>query len=1058
MSKHSFHSCGRVPRHFAALLLLLSLTGCLHVQLGGAVTEATVTVTPLRNPENLIQQERTASVEETRQLDGTERWDARSDLARFVFLGNVFLDKDRYDPDSLYLVTATNGIDQDANSDNSIDAEPAAVAGAWHAILTGEQLSRGRISPLTEAVYRYLQLNLDALSDQQILEEMDVLARSMVADVNRSGAVDYNDVLAWHRHFNANTYLRDIAPVDELSQAIRDSATSATLRELSLTVVGRDAGSTGPYTVSGSIVVPATTRVDSDVNDSNPDNAALPNDSIGTAQPLINPVVLGGYVNQRFQGETGRSFQTGDVDDYFRADLLAGQVISLLIAEDPALNDLDLFLYDASGALVDGSLDFTELEQLVVPADGQYFIRVQAFAGASNYQLRVGIGEQLATNRHYHLSNDFVPGQVIARFKNRRSVNSMPRRARFSGMRVRGGGLRRANLLEMDHAPGELRLRRKLRTLRAMKRLQRREEVDYAGLNYYVQAAATPNDTFYNQQSWHYEMINLPLAWERDLKGDDVIVAVVDTGIRRNHPDFAGQLVSGWDFFADDSNPEDPGDGENGAPSSFHGTHVAGTVAAASNNNRGVAGVAWNAKIMPVRVLGPGGGTSFDVLQGVRFAAGLDNDSGTLPARRADVINLSLAGGGFSSFDQALYSQVASLGVIIVAAAGNDSTSQFAYPASYDKVISVSAVSINKTRARYSNFGSKVDVAAPGGDGFTNDVNGDGVADLILSTGADDSAGVIQDSYRLLQGTSMASPHVAGVAALMKAIYPPLTHAEFESLLGQGVLTDDLGSSGRDNTFGFGLINANKAVLAAEALADGGSIAERPSITTSATALNFGTFANSLPLSISNAGTGELRITGVSVSDNAPWLTVTAEQVDANGVGSYSVNVDRDQLAVGSYSATITIDSTDVDNRRPVIDVILQQPDPSSLTGGNAGLHYVLLIDVATGDVFEDAVTAENGLYPFSFTQVPAGRYQLIAGSDSDNDFFICDPGEACGAWPVLDSQLPIIEIIQDVSGLRFSSTYNTGIISTESSAAQPAPGPLPPLRRSSYPGERRGP
>ncbi len=1048
----------RLAQLCLASAAMLGLSGCLHIQLGGAVAESTVIITPLRDPSNTIEQLRVPSVAETREADGPETWDARSDLARFVFLGNVFVDRTLYDDDSLYLVTVSSGVDLDANSDNAIDETPPAITGTWHAILSGEQLGAGRVSPLTEAIYRYLEFNLEVLTDAEIRAEMDILASAMLGDVNRSGDVDYQDVVAWHRHFNANTYLRELTPVDELGQAIRDSASTSTLRELSLAVIGRDIDSAGPYTVSGNVLVSATTRVDGDVNDVNSDIQVISNNSIGTAQPIINPVLLGGYVNRSGQGQEGRSFLGGDVNDYYSVELLQGQVISLLIADDPSFNDLDLFLYDSNGNLVDGSLDTTELEQLTVPQDGNYFIRVQAFRGASNYQLRVGIGDQIASSaRRYHLSDNFVPGQVIARFNRQPRVSTMRGRASLTGMRIRGGGLRRANLLEMPADAGEALLQWKLRTLRKMKRLRLQQEVADAGLNYYVQATATPNDTFYNQQSWHYELINLPLAWDQNIIGDGVIVAVLDTGIRRNHPDLQGQLVNGWDFFADDSNPEDPGDGQNGAPSSFHGTHVAGTVAAASDNGRGVAGVAWNARIMPIRVLGPGGGTSFDVLQGMRFAAGLENDSGTLPARRADVINLSLAGGGFSSFDQAVYNEVAALGIIIVAAAGNDATSQFAYPASYDSVVSVSAVNINRARASYSNFGSRIDVAAPGGDGFTNDVNGDGVVDLVLSTAADDSSGVIRDTYALLQGTSMASPHVAGVAALMKAIHPALTHQEFETLLSLGLITDDLGSQGRDNTFGWGLINANKAVLVAQSLADGSDIADRPTIATSASALNFGTFATSLPLTISNAGTGELVVESIVIEGDPPWLSVEPVQVDPiTRVGSYTVNVDRDQLEIGSFSATISVASNDSNDRVPSVDVIVQQLDPSLLTGGDAGLHYILLINADTGEVFQqDEVTATDGIYPFTFTEVPAGSYQIIGGSDSDNDFFICDAGEACGAWPVLDSEFPIIEIIQDISGLRFSSTYNTGIISTEA-AAQQAPSPVVPLRRSAYAGERR--
>ena len=590
-----------------------------------------------------------------------------------------------------------------------------------------------------------------------------------------------------------------------------------------------------------------------------------------------------------------------------------------------------------------------------------------------------------------------------------------------------------------------------------MKRLGREAEVESAALNYRVYPAAIPNDPFYRTQSWHYEQIKLPLAWERS-RGSGSIVAVIDTGVRRNHPDLRGKLVQGWDFFnagfggRGDPNPEDPGDSEDGTPSSFHGTHVAGTVAAATDNRSGVAGVAWDASVMPIRVLGPGGGTNYGVMQGVRYAAGLPNDSGEVPARPADVINLSLAGGGYSALDQQVYSEVAARGIIVVAAAGNESTSQFAYPASYDNVISVSATDINGSRARYSNFGGRVDVAAPGGDGNTPDVNGDGTPDLVLSTSADDSGGAIRDNYRLLQGTSMAAPHVAGVMALMKSVHPALTPAQVDALLAQGKITDDLGSEGRDNTFGWGLINANKAVLEAINLAGGGGLEPDPSVTTSASSLNFGTFADRLSLTVSNAGTGELIVDRLEA--NAPWLIVepaSGSSVDSNGVGTYSVRVDRNSLEVGTYTATIGIFTND---RDITVQVIVQKADPDTLTEGNASIHYVLLINLDTDDVYEDVVSAQQGLYPFSFEDVRTGRYQLIGGSDIDNDFFICDPGEACGAWPVLDTALPVIEVIQDLPGLRFSSTFSTGIISTSATETGSAV-TAQPRRRSSYTAKR---
>ncbi len=1038
------------------------LGGCLHLQLGGAVTEATVTVTPLRDSSVVIERLRTPSLEEVRQQIGPDKWDSKRDIGRFVMLGNVVLDESLYEPDELYLVTAGGGLDYDANYDNVLDDEPTAVFGQWHAIMTGEQLSRGKVSPLTEAIYRYLQLNLNGLSDAAVIAKMDELADVMVADTNRSGSVDYEDVLFWHRHFNAREYIRGIELLDNLSAAIREDFEASEVRKLAADVVGREAESEGPFTISGVVGVPTTSRLDGDVNDTNVPEFS--NDSFGEAQPLDNPVVLGGFVTRLPTNvERDRFFQEADLDDFYRINLLKDQLITLVIAEDTRFNDLDLYLYSTPDI---GSPDrfslssVEEVEQIVVPEDGEYWIRVAAFSGTSNYQLIIGIGEPSRTPAQLNQDSDFIPGQVIARFRDRPNVSTMLRRARFTKMRIRGGGLRRANLLELARAPGERLKQRKLKTILAMKRLRQQAEVETAGLNFRVYPTAVPNDPFYNQQRWHYEQINLPLAWDRSL-GDDTIVAVLDTGIRSGHPDMQGQLVQGWDFFdvnflgdRGDSNPEDPGDSEDGTPSSFHGTHVAGTVAAASNNGSGVAGVAWNAKIMPVRVLGAGGGTNYGVLQGVRYAAGLENDSETVPERPADVINMSLAGGGFNAFDQSVYNEVAAKGIIVVAAAGNDSSREFAYPASYDNVISVSATNINRSRAPYSNFGSRVDVAAPGGDSFTPDVNGDGVADMVLSTGADDTTGSIQDNYRLLQGTSMASPHVAGVMALMKSLYPALTPVQVEAALSQGLLTDDLGTEGRDDVFGWGLINANKAVLVAQSLRDGGEIELIPAVTTSASSLNFGTFATLLPLTVGNAGTGVLAVTEVSVDE--PWLSIDPVDIDENGVGVYNVRVDREQLEIGAYSADISISTND---RDVTVQVIVQEPDPSTLTEGNAGTHYILLIDAnAPGDspekIRQAIVNPVNGVYPFSFEEIPQGSYQLIGGSDIDNDFLICDQGESCGAWPLLDSDLPIIEVIQDLESLNFSSTFNTGIISSPAAAsATAAPTPGRAYRRSSYTG-----
>ena len=432
-------------------------------------------------------------------------------------------------------------------------------------------------------------------------------------------------------------------------------------------------------------------------------------------------------------------------------------------------------------------------------------------------------------------TGDVVPGEMIVRFRDdvpaattgRFSVAGANAAWVAGNAHGRGGGLYR---LGPPSRPGVApQPDSRQATLDAVAEMRKRPDVVWAQPNYRRKALRVPNDEFLDLQ-WHYPLISLPAAWDVTIGSPDVIVAVIDTGLLIGHPDIDdARLVPGFDFIDDpsvsqdgdgiDPNPFDVGDGTGGAPSSFHGTHVAGTIGAATDNGIGVAGVDWNARIMPIRVLGAGGGFDFDIAQGIRFAARLPNVSGTLPARRADVINMSLGGPGFSPAMQEAIQDARAAGVIVVVAAGNENENAAgSSPASFDEVVCVSAVDRNRAKAFYSNFGAVVDIAAPGGD-LGVDLDGDGFADGVLSTRGDDSGGNgIQPIFEFLQGTSMASPHVAGVVALMQAAFMD-THAGarmtpdlFDALLRSGAITDDLGDDGFS---GNGLVNARKAVLAA---------------------------------------------------------------------------------------------------------------------------------------------------------------------------------------------------------------------------------------------------
>jgi serine protease len=255
--------------------------------------------------------------------------------------------------------------------------------------------------------------------------------------------------------------------------------------------------------------------------------------------------------------------------------------------------------------------------------------------------------------------------------------------------------------------------------------------------NYVYGALFVPNDPEYSKQ-WNLRSINVEQAWD-ETKGNGVTVAVIDTGVSRV-PDLQDtKFVKGYDFVNDKVEAED----DNG-----HGTHVAGTIAQSTNNNYGVAGIAYEASIMPLKVLSEsGGGTIADIAEAIKYAA--NNGAG--------VINMSLGGAGESHLMQEAIDYAYHKGVVIIAAAGNSNENSASYPARYPHVIGVAALDAAGEKASYSNFGAGVDIAAPGGD-----LNAKVVQEII-----DPETG--KPALLGFQGTSMAAPHVAGVAALVKA-------------------------------------------------------------------------------------------------------------------------------------------------------------------------------------------------------------------------------------------------------------------------------------------------
>ncbi len=430
-------------------------------------------------------------------------------------------------------------------------------------------------------------------------------------------------------------------------------------------------------------------------------------------------------------------------------------------------------------------------------------------------------------------------------------------------------------------------------------------QVAYVAPDRLNKAMATPNDTEYSKQWDLYEAtagMNVPGAWDK-VTGTGVTVAVIDTGYVA-HSDLAANIVGGYDFISDtkvandgngrDSNPADPGDwtaanecaaGDPASTSSWHGTHVAGTIAAVTNNSKGVAGIAYGAKVSPLRVLGKCGGYDSDIIDAITWASGGTVSGVPANTNVAKVINMSLGGGGAcTSATQTAINAAVNRGTTVVVAAGNSNANAANYsPASCNNVISVAATNRAGARSYYSNFGSVVDIAAPGGE--TRTVQSGGILSTLNAGGSTPGS----ESYDYYQGTSMAAPHIAGLAALVKSANSALTPAQIESAIKSNSRALPGACSGG---CGAGLADAAKTV---QAVTGGGS--------TGGT-----TFTNTTPLSIPDNGAAvESSISVTGRTGNAP----SALQVGVDITHTYRGDLVLDLVAPDGSTYRLKASSSD---------------------------------------------------------------------------------------------------------------------------------------------------
>ncbi|MDR6842954.1 S8 family serine peptidase [Pseudoxanthomonas sacheonensis] len=549
-----------------------------------------------------------------------------------------------------------------------------------------------------------------------------------------------------------------------------------------------------------------------------------------------------------------------------------------------------------------------------------------------------------------------------------------------------------------------------------MRQLASNPNVEYVEVDKLNKPLLTPNDPRFSEQ-WGYGTgaggIRATEAWDTT-NGAGSVVAILDTGIT-THSDLNANILPGYDFIIDtavsvdgdgrDSNPADPGDGYNanecgaGIPasnSSWHGTHVAGTVAAVTNNGVGVAGVAYGAKIVPVRVLGKCGGYDSDIADAIIWASGGTVSGVPANANPAEVINLSLGGSGAcGATTQTAINGAVGRGTTLVIAAGNDNTNvSNASPANCNNVVAVGSITSTGARSSFSNYGALVDVAAPGSS--------------ILSTLNAGARTPGAETYASYSGTSMATPHVAGVVALIQAVSAtPKTPAQVEALLKSSARAFP---STPSQPIGAGIVNAKAAVDAAGG--GGGNVAPVANFTSSASGLT---------------------VSFTDTSTDSDGSIASRSWNFGDGTTSTATNPSKTYSAAGTYTVTLTVtDNGGATNTKT-----------SSVTVSSGGGGTVL-----SNGVPVTGLSAATGASLNYTMVVPAGASNLTfttSGGTGDMDMYVksgsaptdtvydCRPyvngnAETCTfAAPTAGTYYVRLKAYSAFSGVSLTGSYTTG-------------------------------
>ena len=828
------------------------------------------------------------------------------------------------------------------------------------------------------------------------------------------------------------------------------------------------------YTINGTLYSNRYTVVDGDVQNTLK-YTVRDNNSLSNAQVLQNPTDVIGHIGDNtvdivivengfcFDNDNDGACDTQtvenfDTEDWYKVTAAPNLTVTLqnegLIYEDLPDNpgsfycceydsmDLDLLLYNEDGSLANYSYtdSSTSTRKIIaLPDSGTFYAVVKANSGHAKYVLTFGSNVEGATAAYFNPNDNFAKDRFISYIPfgpeflsngNETYPIDIYPDSDIATKFIQSDqddrkGLRRFNLSvesEFKRLFGESHLdniqdnREQVEYLKHWKVLQHYKEL-HPRLNLELDLKAKltnfTRDPRWNLQ-WNLQQIGLETALTAIGQGTkDVAVAVLDGGgpLADSTADSTSAfLPGGFDFVDFDNDPTDPQ-----SSSGSHGTHVGSTIAALNDGNN-ING--FGIGVVSMRVMGTSGtGFTSDIIQGLLFAGGLPNSTGSVYQGTTPIkaMNLSLGstGGGCSSSYQGVFNDLYDRNISVVSSSGNaaqEAPGAYGYPASCENVISVGATAATGLRAYYSTYNDAVDIAAPGGD-VGADVNADGYSDGVLAFDSN-------EDLSFYQGTSMASPHVAGAIGILYALVPELLASQVDALIIDGHLVDDIGPEGKDDDYGYGLLNINKAV--ARIIDEEGLDFTYGSINPGTA--NLGLEFNSYDITITKVGDGELSVASIT-NDLPSAVTISEIDVDESGFGRYRLTFDRSSLPDGLYrtNTRVTFSNENIQSSvatfqvgperdRPYVEFISTYLYQVDEVGGTISLVFGNDGEMVDGEV---AFTAEN---------LPDGQYYFSYFSFIDN--FIRDVGEFEARYPDAGSGLQYMNL----AGSDLSTSVTLGV------------------------------